>query len=598
MRSRTSIYILILLVLSTAVWLTTLPRVKHTKEVSLTELSSAITDKQVDSITVDGSTITAKLQKDAVKDKITELVAYKESGVSISDYGITPDKVSITVRNPERNVLLNSFLTIFVPVIFIALIVWLMLRSAQGANGRAFQFGKSQARVVGPYGKKTTFADVAGLKEAKQELEEVVEFLKTPEKFRSVGAEVPKGVLMVGPPGVGKTMLAKAVAGEAGVPFFSISASEFVEMFVGVGAARVRDLFGKAKKNSPAVIFIDEMDAIGRQRGTGLGGGHDEREQTLNQILVEMDGFETDTRVIVMAATNRPDVLDPALLRPGRFDRRVVLDLPDKNDRLAILEIHSKNKPLAKSVNLEQVASNTTGFSGADLKNVTNEAAILAARHERKELLKQDFDQAIEKVILGPERRSRVLSDEEKKVTAYHEGGHAIVGHILEGTDPIHKISIISRGTALGYTWSRPEGDTFLTRKSKFEDMIAQLIGGRAAEELVFGEVSTGAHNDLEKATKIARSMVTAYGMSDAIGLAVLGEREEVVFLGRDLGGQRNYSEEVAAKIDEEVTKILEKGHKRAIELLEKHRKILDKLAAELLEKETLEQPEFEALFA
>lgn len=597
-RSRSIIYVVVLVVLAALVWMTTLPRAGESKEVAISELTTAVTEGSVETVSVDGNEITAELKPDAIKDDISKLVAYKESGVGINEYGITPDKVKITVANPDRNALLGSIFSILVPIIFIGLIFWLMLRSAQGANVRAFQFGKSQARVSGPFGKKITFDDVAGLKEAKQELQEVVEFLKLPEKFRAVGAEVPKGVLLVGPPGVGKTMLAKAVAGEAGVPFFSISASEFVEMFVGVGAARVRDLFDKAKKNSPAVIFIDELDAIGRQRGTGLGGGHDEREQTLNQILVEMDGFETDGRVIVMAATNRPDVLDPALLRPGRFDRRVMLDLPDKSERLAILEIHVRNKPLDGSVNLSQVASNTAGFSGADLKNVTNEAAILAARDGRKHITKQDFDQAIEKVILGPERRSRVLSDEEKKVTAYHEGGHAIVGHLMKYTDPIHKVSIISRGSALGYTWSRPEEDTFLTRKSKFEDIIAQLLGGRVAEEIVFGEASTGAHNDLEKASKIARNMVTVYGMSDKIGPVVLGEREEHVFLGREIGERRNYSEEIAAKIDEEVAKILEHGRKRATDVLEKNRKILDKLADELLTKETLEQTEFEALFA
>jgi cell division protease FtsH len=368
-------------------------------------------------------------------------------------------------------------------------------------------------------------------------------------------------------------------------------------MFVGVGAARVRDLFAKAKKNAPAVIFIDELDAIGRQRGTGLGGSHDEREQTLNQILVEMDGFETDTRVIIMAATNRPDVLDPALLRPGRFDRRVVLDLPDKTEREAILKIHSRGKPIADDVNLSHVASNTAGFSGADLKNLMNEAAILAARENRKQVHTRDVDQAIEKVMLGPERRSRMLSDEEKKITAYHEAGHAIVGHLLPNTDPIHKVSIISRGTALGYTWSRPENDRFLTQRNKFTDEIAQLLGGRVAEELIFGEISTGAHNDLDKATRLARNMVTVYGMSEALGPVVLGEREEVVFLGRELGERRNYSEEIAAKIDAEITKLVLDGRKTATEVLKKNRALLDKLAAILLKQETIEQTEFEALF-
>lgn len=589
--TRTIIYLIILGVLAALVWMTNLPQTTTTKEVAISEIATAVNDGKVTEVTIDGNKVTAKVDNQT-------LIAYKESNVGIHEYGITPDKVKVDIKNPDRGAVLGGILSIAAPVLILALVLWWLLRSAQGANVRALQFGKSQARVVGPFGKKVTFADVAGMKEAKQELEEIVEFLKHPEKFRAVGAEIPKGVLLIGPPGVGKTLLAKAVAGEAGVPFFSISASEFVEMFVGVGAARVRDLFAKAKKNAPAVIFIDEMDAIGRQRGTGLGGSHDEREQTLNQILVEMDGFETDQRVIVMAATNRPDVLDPALLRPGRFDRRVALDLPDKHEREAILGIHGKGKPLSPQLDLKIVASHTAGFSGADLKNVMNEAAILAARDNRKEIIPRDLDHAIEKVLLGPERRSRVLSEEEKKITAYHEGGHAVVGHVLPNADSIHKVSIVSRGSALGYTWSRPEEDTFLTRKEKFEDTIAQLLGGRVAEELIFGKISTGAHNDLEKATRIARNMVTVYGMNDKIGPVVLGEREEAVFLGRELTHHRNYSDETATIIDEEIVKILEDGRKRAREVLEKNRKVLDKLAEMLLQQETLEADEFEALFS
>ena len=590
-QSRLIIYVVVLAVLAALVWMSTTPRKETIRETNISEITQVINEGTVDHIDVDGNRVTASLKNG------TTLLAFKESGVSLGDYGVTPDKVKINVKNPDQSGLAIGLLSL-IPYLFIGLILWFMFRSAQGANVRAMQFGKSSARVAGPYGKKTTFADVAGLKEAKQELEEVVDFLKHPEKFRAVGAEIPKGVLLVGPPGTGKTLMAKAVAGEAGVPFFSISASEFVEMFVGVGAARVRDLFGKAKKNAPAVIFIDELDAIGRQRGTGLGGSHDEREQTLNQILVEMDGFETDTRVIIMAATNRPDVLDPALLRPGRFDRRVVIDLPDKTEREAILGIHTKNKPLGEDINLNHVAANTAGFSGADLKNLMNEAAILAARDNHKKISRVNVDQAIEKVLLGPERRSRILSDEEKKITAYHEGGHAVVGHILPHADPIHKVSIISRGSALGYTWSRPGEDRFLTRKSKFEDDIAQLLGGRVAEELIFGEISTGAHNDLDKATKLARNMVTVYGMSEELGPIVLGEREEMVFLGRELGERRNYSEQVAAKIDAEVAKIVNTGRTRATEVLKKHRKTLDHIAELLLKQETIEGPEFEALFS
>jgi cell division protease FtsH len=588
---RLIIYLVVLAVFAALAWMATTSQKTEIKETTITEVTGAVSQGTVESIEVDGNKVTAKLKNG------TQLITFKENGVGLHEYGLTSDKVKIDIKNPDRGSLTANLFSLL-PILLIGLLLWLMFRSAQGANVRALQFGKSSARMAGPYGKKTTFADIAGLKEAKFELEEVVQFLKQPEKFRAVGAEIPKGVLLVGPPGTGKTLMAKAVAGEAGVPFFSISASEFVEMFVGVGAARVRDLFLKAKKNAPAVIFIDELDAIGRQRGTGLGGSHDEREQTLNQILVEMDGFETDTRVIIMAATNRPDVLDPALLRPGRFDRRVVIDLPDKIERAAILQIHAKNKPLGEDVNLTQVASNTAGFSGADLKNLMNEAAILTGRDNRKKITKTDLDQAIEKVLLGPERRSRILSDEEKKITAYHEGGHALVGHILEHADPIHKVSIVSRGTALGYTWSRPEADRFLTRKSKFEDDIAQLLGGRVAEELVFGEISTGAHNDLAKATKLARNMVTVYGMSETLGPVVLGEREEVVFLGRELGERRNYSEEIAAKIDAEVAKIIAAGRQRATEVLKKNRKILDTLAEKLLAQETLDGEEFAALFA
>ncbi|PIP21325.1 MAG: cell division protein FtsH, partial [Candidatus Nealsonbacteria bacterium CG23_combo_of_CG06-09_8_20_14_all_40_13] len=446
------------------------------QQTTVSDIANQVNEGKIEKIDLQDNKITAQVKGDG------QLQAYKESGIGLKDYGITSDKVQIDVANPDKGSFWPTFLSIVLPFLLIGGFLFFMLRSAQGANVRALSFGKSQARVFTGM-RKVVFDDVAGLKEAKEELYEVVEFLRHPEKFRRLGAEIPKGVLLVGPTGTGKTLLAKAVAGEAGVPFFSISASEFVEMFVGVGAARVRDLFQKAKRNSPAILFIDELDAVGRQRGAGLGGSHDEREQTLNQILVEMDGFETDTRVIVMAATNRPDVLDPALLRPGRFDRRIVVDLPDKKDRAEILKIHTKGKPLDKDVSLELIAAATAGFSGADLKNLCNEAAILAARKNRSTVLQADLDEAIEKVMLGPERKSRVVSKQEKGISAYHEAGHATIGQALPNCDPVTKVSVVSRGMALGYTWSRPAEDKYLYSKSKFEDDIAQLLGGRVAEK-------------------------------------------------------------------------------------------------------------------
>jgi len=459
-------------------------------------------------------------------------------------------------------------------------------------------FGKSRARMF--LGNKTvvTFNDVAGVDEAKQELTEVVEFLKYPEKFNSLGARIPRGVLLVGPPGTGKTLLARAVAGEAGVPFFSISGSEFVEMFVGVGASRVRDLFEQAKRNSPCIVFVDEIDAVGRQRGAGLGGSHDEREQTLNQILVEMDGFDTNTNVIVVAATNRPDVLDPALLRPGRFDRQVVLDRPDIKGRREILNVHIKGKPLDKTVDLDELARRTPGFSGADLANLVNEAAILAARHNKKSVAPSDFNEAIDRVVAGPERRSRLITPEEKTIIAYHEGGHAVVQRVLPKCDPVSKVTIVSRGMALGYTMSLPSEDRYLHSKSEFEDKLAGMLGGHVAEEIVFGDTTTGASNDIEKATGLARAMVTQYGMSENLGPLTFGKKDEMIFLGREISEQRNYSDEVAAKIDAEVREIIDRAYLRAKEALTSQREVLDRLAALLIEKETIESEEFESLFA
>ncbi len=553
------------------------------ENITLSELSQAVQEGKVERLAIKGNTI-----EGAFKDN-RNFRTYKEADTSIAEYGITPDKVSIDVENPDKGSLLPTLLTVILPFLLLGGFIWFMFRSAQGANMRAMSFGKSTARLVNPASNRITFADVAGLAEPKFELSEVVEFLKSPEKFRALGAEIPKGVLLIGPPGTGKTLLAKAVAGEAGVPFFSISASEFVEMFVGVGAARVRDLFQKAKRNAPAILFIDELDAIGRMRGSGLGGSHDEREQTLNQILVEMDGFETDSRVIVMAATNRPDVLDSALLRPGRFDRRVVIDLPDKNERADILRIHTVKKPLASNVDLQKVAASSAGFSGADLKNMANEAAILTARAGRKQITTKDLTEAVEKVMMGPERRSRVLSEQEKVITATHELGHAIVGHMLEHCDPVHKISIISRGTALGYTWSLPSEDRRLITRDKFNDELAQMLGGRAAEKLILNQYSTGAQNDLGQATKIARDMVRLYGMSERIGPVALGGREEMVFLGRELGEHTHYSERVAAIVDEEVRALIEAAQARALVVLRKHRTALARLTTRLLKEEVLD---------
>jgi cell division protease FtsH len=493
---------------------------------------------------------------------------------------------------------LGLLITAFLPVLLIGGFIFFMMRQAQGTNNQAMSFGKSRARMF--LGNKTviTFNDVAGVDEAKQELTEVVEFLKYPEKFNSLGARIPRGVLLVGPPGTGKTLLARAVAGEAGVPFFSISGSEFVEMFVGVGASRVRDLFEQAKRNSPCIVFVDEIDAVGRQRGAGLGGSHDEREQTLNQILVEMDGFDTNTNVIVVAATNRPDVLDPALLRPGRFDRQVVLDRPDIRGRREILNVHIKGKPLDKTVDLDELARRTPGCSGADLANLVNEAAILAARHNKKSVGMGDFNEATDRVVAGPERRSRLISPEEKTIIAYHEGGHAVVQRVLPKCDPVSKVTIVSRGMALGYTMSLPSEDRYLHSKSEFEDKIAGMLAGHVSEELVFGDTTTGASNDIERATGLARAMVTQYGMSEKLGPLSFGKKDEMIFLGREISEQRNYSDEVAAKIDAEVRAIIDHAYQRAKEALVAQRKVLDKLAALLVEKETIEGEEFESLFA
>jgi cell division protease FtsH len=507
------------------------------------------------------------------------------------------DNVPFNTEQPSSS---NLLLSVILPNVILFLVIggfmWYMLRQTQSGNNQAISFGRSRARLLAGDKPAVTFNDVAGVEEAKQELTEIVEFLKFPEKFTALGARIPKGVLMVGPPGTGKTLLSKAVAGEAGVPFFSISGSEFVEMFVGVGASRVRDLFDQAKKNSPCIVFVDEIDAVGRQRGAGLGGGHDEREQTLNQLLVEMDGFETNTHVIVIAATNRPDVLDPALLRPGRFDRHVTLDRPDIRGRRAILDVHARNKPFDGEVDLEVLARQTPGFSGADLSNLINEAAILAARNNKKAIGQLELEEAIARVIAGPERKSRMITEREKNVIAYHEIGHALVAKSLPNADPVHKVSIISRGMALGWTMQLPTEDRYLVSRSELNDDMAVILGGRVAEELIFGDITSGASDDIGKATKLARRMVTEWGMSDKLGPLTFGHKEELVFLGRDLGEQRNYSEEVAGEIDQEVHRLVDAGYQRAKKILTERREKLVQLAEYLKTEETIEGWQMDAV--
>ena len=533
------------------------------------------------------------------------VVSYKERGSSVVEtliaLGVKQEQVQQITLKAERPSELGNWLAILgsiLPMLFFAGVIYFMLRQAQGSNNQALSFGKSRARMFTGDKPTVTFEDVAGVDEAKEELYEVVEFLKEPEKFIALGARIPKGVLLVGAPGTGKTLMAKAVSGEAGVPFFSISGSEFVEMFVGVGASRVRDLFDQAKRHSPCIVFVDEIDAVGRHRGAGLGGSHDEREQTLNQILVEMDGFDTDTNVIIMAATNRPDILDPALLRPGRFDRRVVLDRPDMKGREGILEVHVRGKPLASDVDLNNLAKQTPGFVGADIENLVNEAAILAARANKKAIGMAEFEESIERVIAGPERRSRLISDEEKEVIAYHEAGHALVQWKLDGCDPVRKVTIVSRGMALGYTMALPDEDRYLQQRSKFKDQLAGILGGRAAEELIFGDITTGASNDLERATELARKMVTRYGMSDVLGPMTFGQKEELIFLGREISEQRDYSEQTAQQIDHEVKKIIEEAYQRAKDVLTEFRGRLVAVAQQLIEVETLDGPALEALLA
>jgi cell division protease FtsH len=567
---------------------------------TINEVAAAVQKGSVKKITVDENRLRVVYNDGSQHDSNIETSATLvqqliDLGVQPAD--LSPDKLKIEIKPPSAWLGIITALGYILPFLILGGVFFFIFRQAQGSNNAAMSFGKSRARMFTGDHPTVSFEDVAGADESKEELKEVVEFLREPQKFIQLGARIPKGVLLVGPPGTGKTLIAKAVSGEAGVPFFSISGSEFVEMFVGVGASRVRDLFDQAKRHSPCIVFVDEIDAVGRQRGAGLGGSHDEREQTLNQLLVEMDGFDTDTNIIIMAATNRPDILDPALLRPGRFDRRVVLDRPDMRGREAILRVHVKGKPLGPEIDLGVIARSTPGFVGADLENLVNEAAILAARRNKKVIGQPEFEEAIERVIAGPERKSRLISEDEKRVVAYHEAGHAVVMHSLPESDPVQKVSIIARGMAGGYTLSLPEEDrTLMPRKKILADLVG-LLGGRAAEELVFDDITSGASNDIERVTQLARTMVTRLGMSDSLGPMVYGQKEELIFLGREISEQRDYSEAVAEQIDREVRKLVNDAYERARVILREQRNALDTIATRLLEVETISRDEFEQLF-
>ncbi|MEA3335558.1 MAG: ATP-dependent zinc metalloprotease FtsH [Chloroflexota bacterium] len=599
--TRNGFVYLLILVAAAALFFSLFPQGQRTESVEVSQIAQWIEEGEITSVDVEGENLTVTLDNGEVYDSTKEeAVSFTElmASLGVSSEMLMPPNLVVTVNPPAEMGGWLAFLGGILPLIFIGALFFFLMRQAQGSNSQAMSFGKSKARMFTGDKPTVTFDDVAGAEESKEELQEVVEFLKEPQKFAALGARIPKGVLLVGPPGTGKTLMAKAVSGEAGVPFFSISGSEFVEMFVGVGASRVRDLFEQAKSNSPCIVFIDEIDAVGRQRGAGLGGSHDEREQTLNQILVEMDGFDTDTNVIIIAATNRPDILDPALLRPGRFDRRVIMDQPDVKGRRAILDIHVRGKPLAEEVDLDVVARGTPGFVGADIENMVNEAAILAARRGRRNIGQAELIEAIERVALGgPERRSRVISAAEKRIIAYHEAGHAVLRKVLPNTDPVYKISIIPRGQAAGYVLSFPEQDRGLVSKPFFMDFIAVALGGRVAEELIFDEITDGARDDLDKVTQLARQMVTRYGMSDTLGPLVYGRKQELVFLGREISEQRDYSEAVANEIDREVKAFVKTGYQEAREQLAANLDKLHLVATTLMEVETLTAEEFEALW-
>ncbi|WP_227764031.1 ATP-dependent zinc metalloprotease FtsH [Zhaonella formicivorans] len=589
-----AIYLLVVLIIVSLIRITT-PEQPQVKELAFSEFWQLVQQGEVKEVTLvaeerDTYAIAGTL-KNGEKFTTTAVRGEGNLQLELANRGIKVNSKA-AAGPPWWTNLLGTLL----PILLLVGLIFFMMQQTQGGGSRVMQFGKSRAKLHTDEKKRVTFDDVAGADEVKEELEEVVEFLKNPKKFNELGAKIPKGVLLFGPPGTGKTLLARAVAGEAGVPFFSISGSDFVEMFVGVGASRVRDLFEQAKKNAPCIVFIDEIDAVGRQRGAGLGGGHDEREQTLNQLLVEMDGFNANEGIIIIAATNRPDILDPALLRPGRFDRQIVVDVPDVLGRAEILKVHVKGKPLADEVNLDVLARRTPGFTGADLANLVNEAALLAARRGKKKIEMAELEDSIERVIAGPEKKSRVISDYEKKLVAYHEAGHAIVGHYLPHTDPLHKVSIIPRGRAGGYTLLLPKEDRRFMTKSQILDQVAMLLGGRVAEALVLKEISTGAQNDLERATGLVRKIITEYGMSEELGPLTFGHKQEQVFLGRDIARDRNYSEAVAFSIDKEARRIMDESYNRAKQILEQHMDELHLIAKTLMEKETLEAEEFEEL--
>jgi cell division protease FtsH len=603
-RNQSFVVTLLLIIAAVAMVVMAVQRESGTKQsLTINEVARDIKAGKVARVVIEDNNTLRIIYTDGDVDGVE---SYKETdstlvaqllALGVTPEQLSPENVTIEVKPPSQWAGVISGALYILPVLFMAGVLWFIFRQAQGSNNAAMSFGKSRARMFSGEHPTVTFQDVAGVEESKQELAEVVEFLKEPQKFIQLGARIPKGVLLVGPPGTGKTLLAKAVSGEAGVPFFSISGSEFVEMFVGVGASRVRDLFDQAKRHSPCIVFVDEIDAVGRQRGAGLGGSHDEREQTLNQMLVEMDGFDTDTNIIIIAATNRPDILDPALLRPGRFDRRVTLDRPDMKGREAILRVHVKGKPLDPSVDLGSLARGTPGFVGADLENLVNEGAILAARRNKKAIGQIDLEEAIERVVMGPERKSRLISDEEKRIIAYHEAGHAVVMNAIPEADPVQKITIVGRGQAGGLTWYRPEDDRILTSRKKMVASLAGLLGGRVAEELVFDDITSGASNDIERVTQVARMMVTRMGMSNEMGLMTYGQKEELIFLGREISEQRDYSEAIAEKIDSEVRRLVDDSYKLTKKLLTKYRDRLDAVAQKLLEVETLTREEFEAIF-
>ena len=594
------IYLLLFIAIIAMVFFTVNQQSERVQEIPINRLATDIREGKIKSIIEDDSRLEVIYKnndiKTATKDPSTPLTTQLvELGVTPED--LTSDQISVEIKLPSPFMGIVSLLSYILPFVILIGLFWFIFRQAQGSNSAAMSFGKSKARMFTGDHPTVTFEDVAGVEESKEELQEIVEFLREPQKFIALGARIPKGVLLVGAPGTGKTLMAKAVSGEAGVPFFSISGSEFVEMFVGVGASRVRDLFEQAKRHSPAIVFVDEIDAVGRHRGAGLGGSHDEREQTLNQLLVEMDGFDTDTNVIIIAATNRPDILDPALLRPGRFDRRVILDRPDIKGREEILEVHVKGKPVSPDVDLNDIARSTPGFVGADIENLVNEAAILAARRDKKIIEFPEFMEAIERVIAGPERKSRLINENEKKIIAYHEAGHAVVINALPEADTVQKVSIISRGEAGGYTIAFPEEDRMLRSRSQIMSDMITLLGGRAAEELVFSDITSGASNDLERVTKLARTMVMRLGMSDELGPMVYGKKEELVFLGREISEQRDYSEHIAEKIDSAIQNLVQEAYQKAKDILNHYRKELELVADKLLEVEALTASEFFEIF-